>query len=176
MTGKEILALVVGAMLVFWAVGAYNRLVRLRNEVTRAFAPLEAQLGQRHALLLRWIEALEPAFDGEPHLLDAVRAAAEQLRVATDQARLHPTVVGQIASLRMAEDTLTAARGRLQAELPSCEIEVRYRRYESSNNSRIRPNKSSNAVSSNSRAFAASSNSHAFNCWAQASERLENTS
>lgn len=119
MESQTILLLAVVAVLGFWAVGAYNRLVRLRNEVARAFGPLEAQLVQRHAILLRWAEALRPVLEGSAQGIDAVCAAAEQLRVVSEQARLRPAHARAITQLRLAEDTLAAARARLVAELPA---------------------------------------------------------
>jgi LemA protein len=119
MDSQDILVLVGVAVFGFWAVGAYNRLVRLRNGVARAFGPLDLQIAQRHALMLRWTAALRPVLEGTPQLLDATCAAAEQLHVATEQARLRPTEVRTITSLRLAEDTLAAARTRLLAEVPA---------------------------------------------------------
>jgi LemA protein len=119
MFSSNTLALIAGAVLVFWAVGAYNRLVRLRTEVTRAFAPIAQQLQARHALLLRWAEAVRPVLEGATQPVDAMLAAAEQLLVAVERAGQRPTAPRTMASLRMAEDTLVAARERLVADLPA---------------------------------------------------------
>jgi LemA protein len=103
---------------VFWAVGAYNRQVGLRNEIARAFAPVDAQLRQRQQLLQRWGEALQPLLPHDGAALDAVAAAAGQLQVACDAARNRPSAARPIASLRVAEETLAEARQRLLARLP----------------------------------------------------------
>jgi LemA protein len=50
--GLLLLALVV----FFWAVGAYNRLVRLRNAVANAFAQIDVQLKRRHDLIPNLVE------------------------------------------------------------------------------------------------------------------------
>ena len=63
MTTAQTLGLITAAVLGFWGVGAYNRLVRLRNDIAKAFIPLELQVQQRHAVLLRWIEALRPVLE-----------------------------------------------------------------------------------------------------------------
>ena len=42
------------ALLVFWLVGAYNRLVRLRADVNQSFAALGAQLDQYSGLVSSW--------------------------------------------------------------------------------------------------------------------------
>ena len=119
MTTEQTLALIAAAVLVFWGVGAYNRLVRLRHEIVRAYTALEVEITQRHALLLRWTDALRPVLEGSPQAADAVRAAAEQVLIASERARLRPSAARIIASLRLAEDTLAAARARLLAELPA---------------------------------------------------------
>lgn len=119
MSTELTLGLVVAAVLVFWSVGAYNRLVRMRTEIARAFGVLEAQIVQRHALLGRWATALGPVLGEGCEAVDAVSAAAEQVLIATDRARLRPSAARAIASLRLAEDTLAAARAKLMAELPA---------------------------------------------------------
>ncbi|GAP35424.1 LemA family protein [Piscinibacter sakaiensis] len=119
MSSGETLLLAIAAVLVFWAVGAYNRLVRLRHEIARACAPLEAQVRQRDAALRAWVGALRPVLEGADTPADAVLAAADQVLVALDRLRLRPTSARAAASLRLADDTLSAARERLLAELPS---------------------------------------------------------
>lgn len=44
MISSHLLVWSIAAILLFWAVGAYNRLVRLRSEALRAFATLEPKL------------------------------------------------------------------------------------------------------------------------------------
>ena len=86
----------VAALLFFWAIGAYNRLVRLRKAATRAFAALAAQLVRQ----LVWVQGCLPEpMRGGPltmpgELQDEVtvvwarlQAASEQLAVALAQAR-----------------------------------------------------------------------------------------
>ena len=119
MTTQQTLVLIAAAILVFWAVGAYNRLVRLRHALSTTFAGLEAQITQRHALLLRWTDALRPVLGDSAEAADAVRAAAEQVLIAAERARLRPSAARIVSSLRLAEDTLAAARARLVAELPA---------------------------------------------------------
>jgi LemA protein len=119
MTTQQTLLLIAAAVLVFWAVGAYNRLVRLRHAISASFVGLETQITQRHALLLRWTEALRPVLGDSAVAADAVRAAAEQVVIATERARLRPSAARIVSSLRLAEDTLAAARARLVAELPA---------------------------------------------------------
>jgi LemA protein len=119
MNSSEIAAWAVAAVLVFWAVGAYNRLVSLRNDISRAFVPVDAQIRQRHMLLEQWVDALRPLLQHSPQTPDAVLAACGQLQAACDVVRSRPSAARPMASLRLAEDTLGEARARLRAELPA---------------------------------------------------------
>ena len=118
MSSTQIAAWAVAAVLLFWAVGAYNRLVSLRNDISRAFVPVDAQIRQRHQLLERWVEALRPALQHDAAVLDAVVAACGQLQAACDVVRSRPSAARPMASLRLAEDTLAEARNRTKARLP----------------------------------------------------------
>lgn len=115
----QIAGWIVAAVLVFWVVGAYNRLVSLRNGISRAFAPIDAQIRLRHALLEQWVEALRPLLHDDPRALDAVLAACSQLQAACDVVRTRPSAARPMASLRLAEETLLDARTRLRSELPA---------------------------------------------------------
>lgn len=107
----------VAAVLLFWAVGAYNRLVRLRAAIVRQFAPVDEQVRQRHDLLLQLADTLTPLLSNAAPRLDALRAACQQVATAGTQARLRPGSSGAITSLRLADDILAESRARLP--LPS---------------------------------------------------------
>ena len=104
------------AVLLFWAVGAHNRLVRLRNAIVVRFAPIEAQFRLRHSLLRQLLESLVPVLAHAAPRLDALRAACLQADAAFAHARLRPGTTGAIASLRLAEEILTEARARLPVQ------------------------------------------------------------
>ena len=60
----SLFTLLTAAVLVFWAVGAYNRLVGLRSELLRAIAAVDAQFHARQAVRVflalvegRWVVA-----------------------------------------------------------------------------------------------------------------------
>lgn len=116
MTASDIGLWVAAAVLVFWAVGAYNRLVRLRSEILRHFSALDAQYRLRQALLGRLAQAWESQPDLPAERAEAVsglRAAAGQADSALSHARVHPGGSGAVASLRLAEDVLAQARIRV---------------------------------------------------------------
>lgn len=101
------------AVLVFWAVGAHNRVVALRNEIVRAFAPLDEQFRLRQQLLRKQAGRLTESGAAQPADLEALQAALMQADAACAHARVHPGAAGAIASLRLAEEVLAATRQRL---------------------------------------------------------------
>ena len=116
---------VAAALLLFWGIGAYNRLVRLRAAVTKAFVALDEQLVRQ----LVWIQGGVPESlrDG-PHttpgeLTDDVtvawtrlHAASEQFAVALAQARAQPLDVAVMAALVMAHEALRTAWAHVLAD------------------------------------------------------------
>ncbi len=110
---------IVGALIGFWIVGAYNRLVRLRSAINAAFGPLDAQIRQRHELLSRWIAEVRLLFDHSPQQIDAVATVADQLLAACEETRKRPSAQPVVGVLREAEQSLAAARGKLLADLPA---------------------------------------------------------
>lgn len=119
MTSTQIGCGLLAALLMFWGVGAYNRLVSLRNRIASAFAPLDAQIQLRHALLARWLEAQPVFVEHAPQAAAAVQAASAQLQVACDALRSRPGAARPAVSLRLADEALAAMRTRFIAELPA---------------------------------------------------------
>lgn len=116
MSTPQIAWAIVGAALLFWIVGAYNRLVRLRGDIVRRFPPVDEQFGQRQALLLQQIEALAPVLPGATPRIEALRAACQQVESACAHARQHPGATGAITSLKLADEILGEARARLPVQ------------------------------------------------------------
>lgn len=113
MSGLQITLIAIAAVLVFWAIGAYNRLVRLRGAIVRAFVPVAQQLGQRHTLLQRQAELLAPLLPGHADTLTGLLAACAQAQAARAHASAHPGAPGALNSLRLAEDILLETRAKL---------------------------------------------------------------
>jgi LemA protein len=101
------------ALLLFWTVGAYNRLVGLRNIILRRFGPVDQQLAARSALLQRQIETLAARPGTVAREIEELRAARTQADAAWEAARRRPGAVGAINSLRVALQILAQARARL---------------------------------------------------------------
>jgi LemA protein len=112
MDTPTLLSVLFVAVWVFWSVGAYNRLVGLRNELLRCFAPVDDQLRARQALLQRWADGLEGT---DAPTLESFRAACQQIEAASQHARAHPARASALTSLRLADEILAQARGRLPA-------------------------------------------------------------
>lgn len=113
MTGRELVAIGLLAVLVFWVLGAYNRLVRLRHAVAVAFAQVDEHFRQRHVLLGELAEACAAALADSPEAVAALDAARRQTRVAAERAALRPASVGRLASLALAEQVLRTASRHL---------------------------------------------------------------
>lgn len=122
------------AVAVFWAVGAYNRLVRLRADVKQAFAGLDSQW--RHQLRrveTRLQEQLVPG--AAAHSMDlvpaadrpwiALKAASIQFVASLDAARETPLEPGSVAALSAAQDVLVDAWARVVAGLQDLETPQR---------------------------------------------------
>ncbi len=105
--------LLVVVLLMFWAVGARNRLVSMRNDISRCFTLVQAQIQQRHQLLAQWTDSLRVALGEAAPELASVQAACQQVQVACEHLQLKPAGAQPATSLRMAEETLAAARQRV---------------------------------------------------------------
>jgi LemA protein len=103
------------ALLVFWAVGAYNRLVRLKNTIGNAFGQIDVQLKRRYDLIPNLVEAAKKYLQHEQSTLEAVIAARNQARSASDAVRKRPANAGAVTALAVAEQALDGSLGRLFA-------------------------------------------------------------
>lgn len=107
----------VAAVLVFWMVGGYNRLVAMRSAIGEAWRQLDELLQHRDALAAALSERVAPALEGEQGALEAWRAARAARRSAADELRLRPLHAGPATALAAAEATLAAATARVLALL-----------------------------------------------------------
>jgi len=87
MTGLPIWFWVTAAVLSFWALGAYNRLVRLRAGIKQCFASVEVHIRQRDVLLAQWLTDCvgtlgADAQSTQAHSVNALRGACVQVMAA----------------------------------------------------------------------------------------------
>ena len=108
-----VLGVVLAAL--FWAVGAYNRLVRLKNAIANAFGQIDVQLKRRHDLVPNLVEVARKYLAHESETLEAVIAARNQARSAEQTAAASPLNAGALGALAGAEQMLGGALGRLLA-------------------------------------------------------------
>ena len=115
MTTTQATTFLLAAILAFWVVGAYNRMVRLRTALVERFAQVDEHCRQRHALLEKQVEMLAGLASAAPRL-DALRAACRQADAAREHAKARPGAASAVTSLRLADDILTDARARLPVQ------------------------------------------------------------
>ena len=115
MSTTTLVSIAVLALLVFWAVGAYNRLIRLKNRIASAFSPIEIQLKRRYDLIAELVEAAKNYLLHESATLEAVIAARNQARGASDAVRSRPANAQAVVALANAEQALDGSLARLFA-------------------------------------------------------------
>ncbi len=71
------------ALLVFWVIGIYNRIIRLRNNRQNAFADIDVQLKQRHDLVPQLVEVVKGYATHEKELLLKITEARSAAMGAT---------------------------------------------------------------------------------------------
>lgn len=111
--------LAVLAVVGLWSVAAYNRLVRLRNQVANGFGQIDVQLKRRYDLIPNLVEVARRYVAHEAQTLEAVIAARNQARQAEQGVAANPLNAGALGALAGAEQLLGGALGRLFAVVES---------------------------------------------------------
>ena len=136
MTGWLIVLCAGLALLLCWAVFAFNRLVRLRNQVRTAWADVDVQLIRRHDLVPSLVTAVK-AYAGHEQ---AVLAAVTELRGQAMAAQAPGTLgelesalqqgIGRLIALKEAYPNLKANENfaQLQRDLVQVEEQLQYAR------------------------------------------------
>lgn len=97
-----IVLLVIAGIVLFWAIGIYNRLIGLKNQVENGWRQIDVQLKRRHDLIPNLVETVRGVMEFERDTLTAVMEARSRAVSATG-----PAAAGK------AEGELTQALGRL---------------------------------------------------------------
>ena len=103
---------IVFAVALFWALGAYNRLMRLRSAVVQAFGGFDAHMVRLVALLGEFsaVQTVQRGCDqGAGHDIAALEGAATQLSASLAVARARPLQADAVAALRAARNVLKAS-------------------------------------------------------------------
>jgi LemA protein len=121
MTTSSVASWAIAAVLLFWAVGAYNRLMRLRSEANGAFANVDAELARQVELVRQQLPPPEPTqpapLGDEPTSFWAgLHAAASQLAATLASAKTKPLNPDNIAALSAAQDVLATAWERAERD------------------------------------------------------------
>lgn len=117
MSRGQWISLAVAAVLVFWMVGAYNRLVALRTAIGDAFRQVDDLVQRRAAAATALVEAARDAMQAEQSALDAWLAAQTTSRKAAEALRARPVMAPLAAALVAAEPPLLATGARVMALL-----------------------------------------------------------
>jgi LemA protein len=128
--------LLLAAALAAWAVFAFNRLVRLRNQVRTAWADIDVQLQRRHDLVPSLVTAVQAYAGHESATLQAVSELCAQALSQTRPARLGQVEAklerqnGRLIALKESYPDLKANRNfaQLQQELVQVEEQLQYAR------------------------------------------------
>ncbi|HUJ32182.1 MAG TPA: LemA family protein [Candidatus Acidoferrum sp.] len=102
----ELIAIVVVAVFVIWAVAAYNGLIAMRTRVQNGWAEIDVQLKRRHDLIPNLVESVRGYMQHERETLEAVTQARTQAMAAP---------AGNIQQRSDAEGALSGALGKLFA-------------------------------------------------------------
>ncbi|HKV72262.1 MAG TPA: LemA family protein [Gemmatimonadales bacterium] len=126
---------------VFWAIGAYNGLISLKNQTVNAFKQIDVQLKRRHDLIPNLVNAVKGAMDFEKSTLEAVvqaRNQAVQVNAAGPDAmkqisQAENALSGALSKLmvvveRYPDLKATGNVGQLQEELTSTENRISFAR------------------------------------------------
>jgi LemA protein len=123
-----VVALLVLAVL-GWGVFAFNRLVRLRNQVRAGWSDIDVQLMRRHDLVPALVEAVrayagheQAAFERVTALRGEAMAASSPSRLAAIEAQLEHDV-GRLLVLKEAYPELKASENFLQLQRDLVDVE-----------------------------------------------------
>ncbi|MBE7366788.1 LemA family protein [Ramlibacter pallidus] len=120
MSSSTFLPWIVAAVALFWAVGAYNRLVRLRSEAKSAFGALETELLKQVQLVQACIppedEQQDSQFSGGSAFWGGLQGAGAQLAASLAAAKVKPLDPERIAALGAAQEVLGTAWERAERD------------------------------------------------------------
>jgi LemA protein len=123
------LVLAIGLGVVVWAVWAFNRLVRLRNQTRGAWADIDVQLTRRHDLVPQLVAAVKGYAGHERAALDSVTALRARAVALAGPAQLGPVesaleqALGRVLVIGEAYPDLKANASFLQLQRDLVDIE-----------------------------------------------------
>jgi len=127
---------VAAVLIVFWIIGLYNGLVKMRNAVKNAWAQIDVQLKRRHDLIPNLVEVVKDYMSYEQETLTKViqaRSAAIGAVGTTDIAAAEGQLTGALKSLFAVMEAYPDLKANqnvqsLQEELTSTENKIAFAR------------------------------------------------
>lgn len=115
MSTAQWLTLAIAALLMFWVVGAYNRLMALRNAIGEAWARVDEAQRQRSTAGEPLLAALREPLAAEQGALDALAAALAEGAKAAGAMAARPAAQANASAWLAAEAALAPAAARVFA-------------------------------------------------------------
>jgi LemA protein len=131
-----VLPLLIAIAIVAWGAIAFNRLVRLRNQVRNAWADIDVQLKRRHDLVPQLVDSVKGYAGYERGVLTAVTELRSQAMTLSSPARLGEVegslgkALTQLIALKESYPDLKANQNflQLQRDLVGVEDQLQYAR------------------------------------------------
>lgn len=112
-----LLAWLLGGVLLLWSLGAYNRLMRLRNAISSSWEQFEAPLNDLAQLGIRLADAGPRWLPQEASAFDALRSQSTDLQAAVQAVKPRPYAADPVGQLAVTHALQAAALQRVQALL-----------------------------------------------------------
>ncbi|HEY5806812.1 MAG TPA: LemA family protein, partial [Povalibacter sp.] len=125
----DTVVVIIALLVLAWGVFAYNRLVRLRNQVRTAWADIDVQLTRRHDLVPQLVAAVKGYASHEKAVLETVTTLRSRAVGLTSPAQLAEVesaleqAIGKLFALKEAYPDLKASENFMQLQRDLVEVE-----------------------------------------------------